>query len=438
MTGADVSRPGTRRPHVMVIAYYFPPMALSGVQRVTKFVKYLAEFGWRITVLTARPGSYFAFDDTLEDDLRSDHITIVRTGSLDPTRLFGARRTVRLPSDRRRKRLTGLSQWVFIPDNKIGWYPLAVRAAMRLHDNLPIDIVFASAPPYTTHLVAQKVAKRIGVPLVTDFRDDWVGNPRHVYPTGLHRRIHEALERKTVAASSRVCVVNPPIAHNLRSRAVKQGLNPAITILPQGYDPADFDDHPRDPSSRMCLLYAGVFYDAQSPEPFLRGLARCLHSNPGMRSAVTARFAGLVPDTFESLVKELELQDVVEYVGYVPHTDVARMLQNADVLWMTVGRRAGSEGISTGKLFEYFGSRRPILGLVPDGTARDHLSEYGAAVTVAPDDLDGIGEAIAALQGRWVDGSLPMPDEMFVRRFDRRRLTRKLIEVFDGVMEGVE
>ena len=31
---------------VLVIAYYFPPMGLSGVQRTLKFVKYLPAEGW--------------------------------------------------------------------------------------------------------------------------------------------------------------------------------------------------------------------------------------------------------------------------------------------------------------------------------------------------------------------------------------------------------
>ena len=31
--------------NVLVIAYYFPPLGLSGVQRTLKFVKYLPQFG---------------------------------------------------------------------------------------------------------------------------------------------------------------------------------------------------------------------------------------------------------------------------------------------------------------------------------------------------------------------------------------------------------
>ena len=64
---------------VLVMAYYFPPMGLSGVQRTLKFVKYLPEFGWEPMVLTTNSGSYYAYDDTLLDELTSDKIKIFRT-----------------------------------------------------------------------------------------------------------------------------------------------------------------------------------------------------------------------------------------------------------------------------------------------------------------------------------------------------------------------
>ena len=47
---------GTPIRRVLVVAYVFPPAGGAGVQRVTKFVKYLPEFGWDCSVLTvAKP-----------------------------------------------------------------------------------------------------------------------------------------------------------------------------------------------------------------------------------------------------------------------------------------------------------------------------------------------------------------------------------------------
>ena len=73
---------------VLVIAYYFPPMGLSGVQRTAKFVKYLPKYGWKPTVLTVAPTGYYAVDNTLLEEVVSAGTEIVRASSLDPNRLF--------------------------------------------------------------------------------------------------------------------------------------------------------------------------------------------------------------------------------------------------------------------------------------------------------------------------------------------------------------
>src|SRR5512135_3600536 len=87
---------------VLVIAYYFPPMGLSGVQRTLKFVKYLPQFGWRPTVLTVEPRGYIAKDESLLDELRERDIRVVRTPPAGPGRLFGKKDVVELPVEWKR------------------------------------------------------------------------------------------------------------------------------------------------------------------------------------------------------------------------------------------------------------------------------------------------------------------------------------------------
>jgi len=171
---------------VLLIAYYFPPLGLSGVQRVTKFAKFLPDFGWDVSVLTVKPRSYFAYDESLLTDLDRDEITVHRTASLDPTRFFGSRR-IGMPPEGRRRLVSGISQTLFQPDNKIGWFPFAVREGKRLLHEHTHHVILASAPPYTAHLIGSKLSRETGLPLVLDYRDDWVDNPRHTYPTKWHR-----------------------------------------------------------------------------------------------------------------------------------------------------------------------------------------------------------------------------------------------------------
>ena len=105
---------------VLVIAYYFPPMGLSGVQRTLKFVKYMKKYGWEPVVLTAADTGYFAHDPYLLKEAENTGIKIYRVGGKDINSRLAKKGTVKMPSEIVRKILSRLSYTFFIPDNKIG------------------------------------------------------------------------------------------------------------------------------------------------------------------------------------------------------------------------------------------------------------------------------------------------------------------------------
>ena len=419
--------------HVLVVAYYFPPLGLSGVQRIAGFVRHLSDYGWKPTVLTAKPAGYFAHDNSLWVPIQEAGIRIVQTRSLDPTRFFRAGSTVRLPQESKRQMLASVSNWVFVPDNKLGWMPFAVRAGLRQATLQPFTAIFSSAPPYTGHLVGMKIARRLGLPLVIDFRDDWVGNPRHIYPTALHRQLHVRQERQVLRHASAVTTINRPILCGLQTR--QKPLQIPGHVIPHGYEEySDSTITRTNHKNKLRIVYTGVFYDAQTPEHFLRGLREFLIQNPDMRRRVSAVFAGLVPDYFARLVRSLELEQVVQYVGYLEHSGVVALQQKADILWLTIGSRPGASQISTGKLFEYMGTRKPILALVPPGAARDTLQRYKAAYVVSPEDVNKATQALNRIRNDWRDQCFPKPDEAFVSTLSRKYLTKKLSDVLNSVV----
>lgn len=423
---------------VLVVAYYFPPLGLSGVQRVAKFVKYLPDFRWVPTVLTVDAKRYYAFDESLAEELRMRDIEVHRTHSRDPLHWFGKNGAVAMPPEGRRKVLSRISQFVFIPDNKIGWRKHAVAKGKELLASRNYDVIFSTAPPYTAHLIGLELSRHAGLPLVTDFRDDWVGNPLHSYPTGIHRRRHLKLERDVIQRSNAIVTINRAIQDQLVRRHFGAEGYRRVSVIPHGYDPDDFGRGLSLPApSEFRLVYSGTFYDARQPDDFLHGLARFLERRPDAREHVRARFVGLFPDRAVSLVKSLGLDSVVERLGYVPHVEAVGELESAAVLWMIVGRQEGDEMISTGKLFEYMGARKPILGIVPEGHARKTLEQYGAGVTVPPESPDQVADALSRLYVQWLNHRLPTPDPEFVQRFDRQVLTGELADVFRSTLQTV-
>ena len=444
MTSPAVRAAGVRR-RVLVVAYYFPPLGLSGVQRVAKWCKYLPSAGWDVTVLTVEPSAYFAFDETLLQEVECAGVDIVRTRPMDPTRR-GERKNVPFPSERRRKLFTWLTGLFFLPDNKRGWKGAALEAWNDIQQPGSFDLVFSSAPPYTGFLVGSALAQKAGVPHVMDYRDDWMDNPRHRYPTVWHRRRHGKLETRVLEQASFVTTINSVIADRIKSRS--PGVE--VRVVPQGFDPEDMsptDGIPLEMTAERALesesprrpvrfLYAGMFYDAQQPDTFLNALSALKKRIPDLAGRLEARFVGLFPDEKVSLIAALGLEDVVHLTGYQSHVDTIRELMSADVLWMTIGHQEGEEMISTGKLFEYMGTKKPILALIPEGAAKEALKGYQACWTCNPEDVDSVSDTIASFLDLARTDTLPKGEDEWILPLDRSRQAHLLAGWFDELLDS--
>jgi len=137
---------------VLVIAYYFPPMGLSGVQRTLKFIKYMKNYNWEPTVITTGDVGYFAHDDSLTKDLHNTGIRIIRTKGRDPNSRLSKYGTIKLPREIFRKIFNKLSQTFFIPDNKISWSKMAYLKAEELLKQENFDAIFVTGPPFSASL----------------------------------------------------------------------------------------------------------------------------------------------------------------------------------------------------------------------------------------------------------------------------------------------
>ena len=239
------------------------------------------------------------------------------------------------------------------------------------------------------------------------------------------------MESKAVQDAHEIHVINRVIRDALCERNGLDG--EGVHIVPQGFDPEDFTDLESADifeSTTCTFLYTGVFYDAQKPDVFLRAFAAAAAVDDRFREKARAHFMGLVPDHLHDLVRELDLERLVVHHGYVSHTGTVRAQHAADVLWLTIGVRPGSEGISTGKLYEYMGSGRPILGLVPEGVARDDIMAHGAGFVAHPDRIPEVSERLLELFDMWERGTLPIAEANGLEMFDRRLGARRIADRF--------
>ncbi len=420
---------------VLVVAYYFPPMGLSGVQRTLKFVKYFSDFGWHPTVLTVEPQGYFARDESLLRELDGRPVEIVRTPAAGPGRLWKKKEVVDLPPEKLRRFMSKVSDTFFIPDNKIGWKRRAVAAALELHAAKHFDLIFATAPPFSDFLIAAEIKRKINRPLVFDYRDPWVDYPFRFYATPFHKMRHIQLERRAVRASSHIVTTNRRVKELLISR-YKFLTYHDVEIIPQGFDPDDLalaktlgeSCAPKSPS-KMRITYAGVFWEDRVPDNFLAALALIFKERPRLRGRIEALFVGNFREENMKLVVRLGLQDTVKILGYLPHQECFREVLASDVVWMIVGDEVGSPG----KTYEYIGAGKPILGLAPEGFIKQTILEAGGRV-LEPHDVEGIKQALLAFFEEYERHALKPPPQDVIAKYNRVTLTRNLVSTFEGLI----
>ncbi|HSW56478.1 MAG TPA: glycosyltransferase [Ignavibacteriaceae bacterium] len=421
---------------VLVIAYYFPPMGLSGVQRTLKFVKYLKNNNWEPTVITTGNVAYFAHDESLQKELDETGVRVIRVEGAEPNSLLSKHGTIKLPTEFIRKTFNRLSQTFFIPDNKISWAKKAFKKAIEILSSEHFDCVFISGPPFSVFDIFSDLKKNQNIPLVLDYRDLWVDNQFSFYPTPFHKSLHKRKEYKALKAADKVIVTNRRIKEKLINDYKFLSFD-EVYIIPHGYDPEDFTniEQLQKPNDKMLITYAGLFYEYITPKYFLRAFKKLLIENPSIAENIRLSFVGLLGKENQKLIKELKLEPYITEYGYVDHRENIQKLMMSDVLWIMVGNGKSAETISSGKLYEYFGTRKPIIACLPDGALKMAAAEYKASFITEPDNVEQIKNTILEAYNLFKAGKLPIPDESLVESFRRDLLTEQLAKQMNKVLK---
>jgi glycosyltransferase involved in cell wall biosynthesis len=438
------------------VTFHFPPDAEVGGLRAQKFVKYLPQFGWQPHVLTTHERHYASLDRSRLAEVESARIE--RTWmATDPATAFvraraslapwvpgcregdGGRLVVAAPA-RADARATwpqpeGLRRAVIMlsraPDPQIGWLPPAVVRALRLRRRDGFDAVLTSGPPQTCHLIGLCLKRLTGVPWAADFRDPWVGNPwGGATSTPTVRAMNRVFERWTIRTADRV------ITTNEIQRDVLQARYPqcrAFVIIPNGFDADDCRKVPEPPpSGRFTIVYVGTLYGRRSVGNFLRAVAELISAGRIASGDVLVALVG-VRNTV-ALAPEIArvLAPALEFVGAVGHTEALAWMRRAHILLLLAQDQPEQVPAKT---FEYLAMGGSILAVTGEGATAALMHETGG--TVVPDQVEPIKAAIEAGYAAFRSGGLRPAAAPWTRtalaRFDRRQLTRELVDVLDDM-----
>jgi glycosyltransferase involved in cell wall biosynthesis len=305
---------------------------------------------------------------------------------------------------------------LLVPDASVTWNLTAIPAAIRLARRERVDAVLTTSPPGSVHFVGAAVQKATGARWLADLRDPLVAHQHRRADTAATRArqaANERLARLVAGRADAISCVSEAIADEVRGL----GARGIVRTIANGCDFDDFAGLEYRRAERFRITHTGSFFGKRDPRPFLQAL-----HDSGLD--VVARFVGDFRSADREWAEALDLGDRLELVEYAPRTESLRLQRDSEALLLLVPDAGGrGKGVLSGKVFEYLAAGRPILAVVPtDGAAAELIRETGAGVVVAPDDVDGIKQALEELHSRFANGGLPaieLPDDA------RRRLSRR-------------
>jgi glycosyltransferase involved in cell wall biosynthesis len=145
-------------------------------------------------------------------------------------------------------------------------------------------------------------------------------------------------------------------------------------------------------------------------------------------------FQGGLEQRHHKLIDSLGLSGLSIDLGYVDHaTSVANLLE-ADLLWLVVAHSNRGEQVSTGKVYEYMASGKPILALAPAGGAlHGIITGYGPFEITDPMNHNAVENALETLIIAYSESNLPKVNIDHVTQYSFDRMASKMAEFFNNV-----
>ena len=393
---------------------YFPPAGGGGVQRPLKLAQYLPPLGIETHVLAPDDPKWVHRDPDLRVPTQAwiHRVRYVGPRARKPTEELAVAEGL----GRMLLQAQVTARRLLLPDASVTWNLTAIPAAIRIVRREGIDAVLTTSPPGSIHLVGAAAKQATGVRWLADLRDPLVANQQRRADTAATRArqaANEQLARLVARRADAISCVSEAIAAEMR------GLEPhgIVRTVSNGCDFDDFAGLEYRPAPRLRITHAGSFFGKRDPRPFLQAL-----KDSGVDAV--ARFVGDFRSSDRDWAAGLALGDRLELIPYAPRAESLRLQRDSEALLLLVPDAGGrGKGVLSGKVFEYLAAGRPILAVVPpDGAAAALIRETGAGVVVAPDDVEGIGQALQELQARFLDGGLPATE---LSDDDRERLSRQ-------------
>ena len=435
---------------VLIITYYWPPTAGSGVQRWLKMSKYLPQYGWQPVIYTPENPEAGMTDESLLRDIAPE-AEVIKRPILEPYAVFnaltgnkgknsgkastGSGAVNPINAVGHKSPLMRLSLWlranVFVPDPRCLWIRPSVRFLKQYLREHPVDAIVSTGPPHSMHLIARALHRSTGIPWTADFRDPWtrIFYFKHLPLTRRSRKRYAAMELSVLREADHVVAVTDNMIRDfLEELGPGQQDKGKFHVIENGYDEADFTGiTAAELPAGFNLVHTGLFSAEGNPRRLWKVLAELCRDLPGFGRDLHLTFAGKTDPEILAAVREAGLGGCLTDRGYIPHHEANRLQKAADLLLLPLREEPEATGILTGKYFEYLAAGRPIAAFGPHSSVLEHSLAATRTGRIFDWEEEGpLKEYLTALYTRTLAFA---PDAGAISAYTRRSLAGRYAEI---------
>lgn len=293
------------------------------------------------------------------------------------------------------------------------------------------DVIISSFSPKWTHLIANRIQQRNPrIVWIADYRDALV------YSSDTSTASNREFASRVTASANCITAVSQPTLDNLFLPTKTNTL-----VLPNGFDPEESACRKRIRTDKFLITYTGTLYrngDSVSDlTPLLLTLERLISSSKMDAADIEFVYCGMSEDLFIEQIAQFP-NIPWKSMGHLSRAEALDLQSKSSLLALCIWNTATSQGIVTGKLFEYLTSSVPIAclcsGTVPGSQVKAMIEESNTGFCFEEAsrkaDLPRLASFVQGEYDRWVKVGMTATnaDEGFIRSYGYDRLASDLFE----------
>lgn len=383
------------------------------MKRIDAFSKYFFKNGYDVTVLTKDTKDHFEIVDGIKIVYVTDKSILKKANT----------------NKQENKMLHYMKcLWnIFIMnifyDEDRGWTEEALKKAENIFTKENFDYILSSAPPIGSHIIGYNIKKIYPtVKWIADMRDAlWSPN----YPNNMKNRMLRKAKEILQKSDLLLAVSRPQL---VKYREITNEKIDCLEIR-NGYDyNTELVRCLSKSKEKFTILYTGNFYGSRNPQNFFLALEMLIKKKNIGNIYVEIIGNNSPVNIPQSISKYILEQDRMEYSDLIKY-----MYSKADLL-LLISPSDIEEGVYTGKLFDYIGVGRPILGLVPKNDVAAKLIEKSKVGYLA--ENENVVDVMAAIErayNDWKNKKILIADKEVIKEHHRKSQVRRLVNYLNAM-----